>query len=254
MNQCGFSSLDVFVLANEETTLLRRTIEDVFSSSSNDDFSKVTVVAKSDNCPAYFEAKRMIERGLFGKLEVYVQKADNLINCIYEVTKLVSASHFVIMAADMEMDPSNIGEFISIAKERPQSIVCAAKWLDGSSVSGYGWFHRFGSKTMNTFISLLFGKKVKDPFSIYQIYPKQIFDRMNFSDPDRFLFEFTLKPLWCGVEYIEIPTTYNKRIEGRSNFNYLTLFYVAVRFCLTAFKLRLSPKESGVICGAIENR
>ncbi len=64
---------------------------------------------------------------------------------------------------------------------------------------------------------------------------------MGFSSPADFLYEYTLKPLKAGVEYEEIPTVYRKRTDGKSNFNLIKLITVAIRFCLTAIKIRFTP-------------
>lgn len=232
----NFTSLTVFVLAYTETDLLRETVSAIKNNCDEKDLQKIIIVAKNSSCPSYFTAQDLTKCD--NRVELYVQKAPTAQLCLAELPPLAESSHFVIMAADMEMNPDSLKTFISKAKQHPNRIICAAKWLPESTVIGYGRLHGLCTKTMNRFISFLFNQKVYDPFSIYQIYPTELYYKMNFNDPARFLYEYTLKPLSMGEEYEEIPTVYNKRATGKSSFSFLTLCSVAIRFMFTGIRIR----------------
>ena len=237
-----FQSVTVFILTNDETTLLRKTVEEIKKSDGFSDISKIVLVAKNNSCNGYVEAERLIDEDTSGKVNLYLQKSDTVELCIAELPLLVTDSHFIIMAGDMEMNPGEISAFIKMAKESPEAVICAAKWMKGSVVEGYGIIHEIGSRTMNTFISLLFGKRVKDPFSIYQIYPLSVYKALNFSNPYVFAYEYTVKALHNGIEYKEIPTTYKKRSEGKSHVDAKKMVRTAIAFCLTSLKIRFSER------------
>lgn len=234
-----FDSVTIFVLASNEIVSLKKTIEKIKENCKEQELDKIIIVLKSETCPSFSVAQELV--GENSKVELYIQKAATAAECLAELPPMAESSHFIIMASDLEMNPDNIKEFIAGAKKHPGRIICAAKWLDGSVINGYGKVHGFCSRAMNTFISLLYKKDIKDPFSVYQIYPVSVYRKMNFSDPSAFLYEYTLKPLRMGVEYEEIPTVYNKRKEEKTNFGLITLVKVAVRFCLTAVKIRFTP-------------
>lgn len=240
-NNSAFKSVTVFVLASNEVISLRKTVNKIKENCLDEDLKKIIIVLKSEICPSFFEAKKLIAEN--SKVELYIQKAPTAALCLAELPPMAESSHFIIMAADMEMNPDNIKDFIKIAKSHPESIICAAKWLKGSTVEGYGRIHELCSRTMNLFISLLFNKNIKDPFSVFQIYPVSVYKKMNFNNPSTFLYEYTLKPLRLGIEYKEIPTVYKKRNEEKSNFNIGTLVKVGLCFCLTALKIRFTPKR-----------
>ncbi|MBP3327777.1 MAG: hypothetical protein J6L91_02585 [Clostridia bacterium] len=234
----NFNALTVFVLANNETDLLRVTVDEIKKACNRSDLAKITVVVKNNQCKSFFETQKIMETD--SAVELYVQKAPTAELCLAELAPMVTTSHFVIMAADLEMSPASLTAFIKKAKQHPNRIVCAAKWLKGSSVNGYGFLHACCSKTMNRIISILFNKKVYDPFSIFQIYPIELYKKMDFSNPETLLYEYTLKPLSMGEEYEEIPTVYNKRKSGKSNFKLPTLIRVATKFLYTGFKIRFN--------------
>lgn len=234
----NFTALTVFVLANKETDLLRQTISDIKSNCNDDDLEKITIVAKSETCASYAVAQELMQSD--SKIDIYVQKAPSAQLCVAELPPMVKTSHFVIMVADNEMDARDLSTFINKAKQHPQRIICAAKWMPESTVIGYGAFHAFCSKTMNRIITVLFNQKVYDPFSIYQIYPVEIYKKLNFDNPEVFLYEYTLKPLYAGEEYEEIPTVYQSRKSGKTSFNFRTLCSIAIRFILTGIRIRFN--------------
>lgn len=237
-----FQSVTVFVLTNNETFLLRETIEKIKNCDCFNDISRIIIVAKNESCNGFFEAKRIIDEDTTDKVELYLQKSSTVELCIAELPHLVKDSHFIIMAADMEMNPGEIPEFIRLAKKKPEAIICAAKWMKSSVVEGYGKIHEMGSRTMNIFVSLLFGKKIKDAFSLYQIYPLSVYKSLKFDNPSVFAYEYTVKALRNGVEYREIPTTYKKRTEGKSHVDGKKMIKTAVAFCLTAIRIRFSKR------------
>lgn len=241
MEKSCFESLTVFILASNETESLNNTVGAIRTLRYYEDISDIVIVVKSTDCPAYFQAVKIAE-SLDDNIEIYVQKSASLEQCIAELPELVKSSHFVITVADGEMQIENIDTFILKAKEKPERIVCAAKWHKDSTVQGYEKFHEFGSRLMNILVSVLFGKKVKDPFSIYQIFPVSIYNKLNYRNPKTFVYEYTTKALRNNVEYEEIPTFYKKRIEGKTNFNYIKLFQAAAFFGYTAVKVRFEPR------------
>lgn len=238
----GFQSVTVFVLTNNETALLRKTVEKIKNCAGFQDVSRIIIVAKDESCDGFHEAKRIINEDASGKVSLYLQKASTVELCIAELPEMVDDSHFIIMAADMEMNPDEIPMFIKLAKENPEMIVCAAKWMKGSVVEGYGKIHEMGSRVMNSFVSLLFCKKTKDPFSIYQIYPLSVYKKLKFDNPSVFAYEYTVKALHNGIDYKEIPTTYKKRSEGKSHVDSKKMIKTAMAFCLTSIRTRFSEK------------
>ncbi len=241
-NLSRFQSVTIFVLTNDETNLLRKTIHKIRNCGNFHDISKIIIVAKSNSCNGFFEASRIVDEDSSGKVSVYLQKSPNVEQCLAELPPMVTGSHFIIMAADMEMNPDDVSNLIKQAKENPETIICAAKWMKGSVVEGYHKIHKIGSRIINIFTGLLFGMKIKDPFSIYQIYPLSVYKALNFSNSALFGYEYTVKALRNGVPYKEIPTVYKKRSEGKSHVNIKKMIKIAVIFCLVAIKTRFSKK------------
>ncbi len=239
-----FKSVTVFVLTYNDTILLRKTVSEIIKCDCFSDIHKIIIVVKNDICDGFFEAAKIVDEDCTGKVSIYLQKSPTIELCISELPPMVDTSHFIIMASDMEMNPADISDFVRISKENPEMIICAAKWLKGSTIEGYGRFHELGSRMMNTFVSILFNQNVKDPFSVYQIYPLTVYEKLKFNKPSEFVYEYTLKAIHNKVEYKEIPTVYRKRTEGKSLVNVGKMLKTAMLFCFTAIRVRFSHRLS----------
>ncbi len=234
-----FKSATVFILSSNEDELLRETVSLINENVDRDDIDKIVIVAKNDSCTGYRVGKEIAADKENGNIEVYVQRSADIVACIAELPPLVGGSHFILMCADLENDPRTVKDLVEKAKEKPGAIICAAKWLKGSVVENYGIFRSICSRAVNTVVSVICGRKIKDPFSIFQIYPMSVYNEMNFTLTPNFLYEYTLKPLTKGVDYIEIPTFYTRRSLGKSNFGYFKEIGVSLKYCFAALKLRI---------------
>ena len=239
----GFSGLTVLMLATNERSLFRETLHAVIDVCGASDLYEIVVVLLSAHCPAAEVCAEYGDRLRGVRLRTYIQKNRDKILFFSEVPFLAKSSHFVIMGSDMEMSPYSLADMLKIVKKNPETIVCASKWSAGSDVVGYGCFHRISNIMVNQAAARIIGKRYRDLFSIFQIYPKSVFDRMRFGNMKTLLFEYTLKPVACGEEYVEIPTIYRKRTENRANTNLPLFIKLGVLFLFTAVEIRISQRN-----------
>ena len=68
---------------------------------------------------------------------------------------------------------------------------------------------------------------------------------MRFSSTENILYEYTLRPVAEGVEYIEIPTVYRKRTEGQSNISFKQNLEFTKGFIKAALRLRRENRKDG---------
>lgn len=232
-----------FVLASYETDLLFETVSEIKDKCPPENLDKIIVVVKSDKCPSYLAMTNYIKNDLLKDVELYVQKSNNISDTLAELPSLVSGTHFVFIAADKEMNTDTIPDFIRMAKIRPSAIIAASKWKKESIVEGYGIFPEICAKAMNTLACLLIRRKATDLFTIYQLYPVKVYHSMNFNNSKSFGYEYTLKPVRFGIEYIEIPTVYKKTYGSKSNYNFLYRAVFLFDFLFTALRIGLTPKK-----------
>ena len=233
-----FESLTVIIPASNETDTLTETVEGVLNSGAYDDISRIVLFLKSENCPSAEVAKELSKTSNCNKLEIVIQKTDNYKSAFMEIPSLVKSSHFLVLVSDGEMDPRTIEELVPIAKEKPHAVVCGSKWHKDSVVKNPSQIRAFGSKALNQIAAVMFGVKATDIFSIFQIYPLDLYKKTNAS-----IAEFTLKPLRLGVEYIEIPTFYNREVGRKSNFNFKEFSKMGLGYTKSILKVRFTPKD-----------
>lgn len=238
-----FESLTVFLMATNETDTLRNMVHGVLESCPDEDLAKIVVFLISEDCPSAETTRKMLDEKISDKLEMRVQTSRSAYKAFAEIPTLCETSHFVIMASDGEMDPATLKNFIEIAKKKPYSIICGAKWNSESVVEGHAFHRKLGSRFLDTFAAAVFGVKATDLFSIFQIYPAQLYKDMNFKNPRNFVCDYTLKPLRFGVEYIEIPTVYKHEKGRKNNWSFFKLLVLAVFYCFNVLRIRFTPKK-----------
>ncbi len=233
-----FESLTVIIPASNETDTLKRTVEGVLKSGAYDDISRIILFLKSHTCPGAEVAKQIMEESRCDKMEIVIQKTATYDTAFAEIPHLVKSSHFIILVSDGEMDPKTIEDLVPIAKAKPSAVVCGSKWHKDSVVENASFIRSLGSKAVNRFAALVFGVKATDIFSIFQIYPLELYKKTNAN-----LSEYTLIPLRMGVEYIEIPTSYRREKNRESTFNFRGLLGLAFMHISSIFKVRFTPKN-----------
>lgn len=235
----GFDKLTVVIMASNEQASLRETIRVLAERCNPSDIREIVVFLKSSDCPAAAETQRIqAENASPFPVRSAVQKEATVQRAFSEIPPLVHSSHFLIMFADNETDPSTVPVLIEKAKQHPDAIVCAAKWRKDSVVHGYGFLRTVGSRSVNKIVAHILRADADDLFSVFQIVPMDVVVKLDMHDPETFLYEYTIKPLACGVPYIEVPTVYEKRTENKSNYHFLDMLQTAFRFFSTAVLIR----------------
>ena len=233
-----FKNATVFLMANSETVSLKKAVDIINSTCSPNDIARIIVFLKSETCPSYTFMQSIQHYEEYRNIDLIVQKAENIKEAFCEMPPFAVGSHFIIMGSDLEMDPYCVSRLIEEAKENPDMIICASKWDKLSSVSGYGFFHRIATQGLNKALRLIVGKKCTDIVSHFEIFPLETFNNLNIAKNKYFIFEYCLKPLISGAKYKEIPVSYIRRKEGKSNFNVIHLSIAAFEYIFIALKLK----------------
>ncbi len=239
-----FEKLTIIVVATNEQESLKKTIDILMSLCEPDLTEEIVILLISDTCPAAKEADSLLKKDYPIRLTKKVQTLKGLSPCIHEGGNMVRSSHFLIIGSDLEMDPNSVPDMIAVSKTHPETIVCASKFKKRSKRKGYGLFHMLCARTVNTVVCLILGIKGTELITTFQIYPKKVFDKMAFDNPDYTFYEYTIKPVYLGIEYMEIPTEYKRRTEGESTFNLIRYFKLAYKFIYSACRLRIRLKRA----------
>ncbi|MBE6835567.1 MAG: glycosyltransferase [Ruminococcaceae bacterium] len=235
-----FDRLSIVVLATTEKKTLIETVDTLINSCSAEDISEIIILMVSDSCPSAEIADEIIRNNRSSvPISRRIQKTPGLYPAVFEAPKLVSGcSHILIIGSDLEMDPASVPAMIKAAKKNPDAIICASKFMKGSYRENYGVFHYICNRAVNAAVGLILHIKGTELLSTFQIYPMELYNRMNFTSETRSYYEYTMRPLAMGEKYIEIPTDYIRRTEGESNYNLKRYIDLGTTFLKTALSER----------------
>ncbi len=93
-------------------------------------------------------------------------------------------------------------------------------------------------------IDVIFWTKLTDVTYGYRLYPTTLANSIRWEeDKHPFALESCLKPLRLGVNFIEVPATWNLRTEGTSAISFFKYFL----YFRTVFRVRFMRKSSIVL-------
>ncbi len=240
-----FENLGIIVLATTEQITLKETIKALLNNCSENDISEILILLASADCPSACSANEIVKNNTSTiPISCHIQKNPGLYFAVFEAPHLISkCSHFLIIGSDLEMDPHSVPEMIEMSKKNPNMIVCASKFMKCSQREDYGKIHYLCNRTVNYIIGKILHVKATEIISTFQIYPVDIFQEMNFTDEEKAYYEYTLRPLAMGKDYIEISTNYSKRYEGKSTFTPKKYILGSLTFFRIAYSERKRAKK-----------
>lgn len=234
-----FHSLTLALLASTEQQSLKETVRQLLACCAAENLAEIIIFLISADCPsAETAAEIMRDRSIPVPVRCCVQQMHGLSAGIFELCHLISSSHFLIIGSDLEMDPRAVPVMIETSKRHPNAIVCASKFQAGARRENYGRLHCLCNRAVNIAVERILNIRGTELISTFQIYPLDLYKRMQFTNPKRTFYEYTIRPLSMGEEYIEVPTNYKRREEGASNFNPRKYIDLGVTFIRTALSER----------------
>lgn len=235
-----FHKLTLVLLASTEQQSLKETIRLLLSCCKSEDLAEIIIFLISPDCPSAETVTEIINGDpLPVPVRCCIQQMPGLSSGIFELSHFIESSHFLIIGSDLEMDPCAVPAMIETSKKHPSAIVCASKFQKGAKRENYGKLHYLCNRAVNVAVELILHVRGTELISTFQIYPLDLFKRMQFTNPKRTFYEYTIRPLSMGAEYIEIPTNYKRREEGASNFNPRKYIDLGVTFIRTAISERI---------------
>ena len=237
-----FSSVSVVIPAIDETDSLRESIEIILGTCDLKDLNEIFIVVCERTTP---ECIRVINSFIQSEKEVpvrlYYQVRPGLGAALHEAMQRVKGSHVVNMAADMDTDPYVIKDMIYAAKNHPEAVILASRWIKGGGFSGYGRIYKLLNYMFNKMLQILFMTKVSDLTYGFRFAPvdKTLsvkWDSKGFSIG----METNLKMLRLGYKIIEVPAVWRVRNQGDSQ----NSFFTKVKYLGTVLKVRFESKAS----------
>lgn len=236
-----FTSVSLIIPALNETYLFRQTVEIMLGTCAKSDIEELIIVLCDRTTEECVETAELIKQDYKDyPIRIYYQKKPFFGNALQEALHLAKGSHVVTAAADMDMDPNAVSKFIEESKKSPESIIAASRWMPGGGFHGYKKFMLALNYIFQKMLDVLFLTKLTDMTYGFRLYPADLVKSVNWEEAKHpFALETCLKPLRLGVDFIEVPATWNVRTEGTSEISFFKYF----RYFKTVFHVRFMKKD-----------
>jgi glycosyltransferase involved in cell wall biosynthesis len=220
-----------------ETDSLRETVDTIFALAADSVQEILIVIA-----PRTTASSRAVIRELVDKYRPYVrvheQRLPFLGGALREGFAEARGDFLMLMASDLETDPTLVPQMIETMKTGHWDIVAASRWLAGGGFKGYSQLKLALNFLFQRFFRVLYRTNLTDLTYAYRLYRRTALEGIVWEELRHpFLLECLLKPLRRGARITELPCTWRVRGEGQSTNTLLQTF----RYLRTAVKTRCVP-------------
>lgn len=228
-----------FILpALNETYSLRQTVDTIFTLAG-DDLHEVLIVTADRTAEESLAVIETIVKQRPVGIRVHRQGLPFLGGAMREAFDIASGDHVMLMASDLETDPTLIPAFIEAMQTGRWDIVAGSRWIKGGGFEGYSRTKLVLNYFFQKIFAILYNTQVTDLTFAYRLYRKPILEGILWEELKHpFLLECLLKPLRCGARVTEIPCKWRVRTEGTS----ANMFAETFKYLRIALKTRLMPK------------
>jgi glycosyltransferase involved in cell wall biosynthesis len=235
-----FERATVLLPTMNETRSLRQTVEILRATCDSEIAEFLLLVCDRTNSASRAVCSEL-EAELPGRVVIHSQQLPFLGGALREGFNRAQGSHVVMMASDLETDPGTVKSLIDQAKQHPEDIITASRWLSEGGFRGYNpvkWALNFAFQRM---FSSLYGARLTDMTFGFRIFPTQLVQNIVWEELRHpFLFETLVKPLRLGVRVREVPSAWKARVEGESQ----QTFFRNFAYVRTGLKARFASREA----------
>jgi len=212
-----FEFVSVVLPVTDETDSLIKTVDTILADCDKD-IKEFLIVVCERTTPQSLAVCESLKVRLGERVHLIHQTLPYLGGATRDAFDQACGSHVLMMASDLETPPDKVKDFIIEARNHPEKIITASRWIKGGGFEGYDPTKRFFNYLFQRLFALLYRSRLTDMTYGYRIFPRRLIQSIRWEElRHAFLLETLIKPLKLGVEVIEIPTAWKRRTEGASN-------------------------------------
>lgn len=237
-----FKAVSIVVPSIDETDSLRESVEIILHTCAHEDLAEFFFAVCERTTPDCLRViNRYIETPGDVPFRLYYQTGPGLGSALHEAMQRVCGSHVVNIAADMDTDPRVVKDMIAVAKEKPDAVILASRWVKGGGFAGYGRVNQALNLLFNKMLQVLFLTKVKDLTYGYRFAPVDKTLSVKWESTGFSIgMETNLRMVRLGYEIIEVPAMWRVREQGSSQ----NSFFTKCKYINTVLKVRFARKDS----------
>jgi glycosyltransferase involved in cell wall biosynthesis len=209
-------AVSVILPVMNETWSLEKTV-DILLRDNRDHLEELLIVTS----PRTIDASRQTIAGLAAAhpelVRVHQQTLPFLGGALQEAFALARGRTTLLMASDLETDPSVVPAMIATMQRDGCDIVIASRWLQHRSFQGYSRPKFVCNWLFQKFFATLYGVRLSDLTYGFRLYRTDRLRGIRWEElKHSFLFECLVKPLRLGCRVAEVPAVWEPRREGAS--------------------------------------
>lgn len=221
----------------DETVSLLQTVQILFAEN-RESIAEILLIVCGKTTPEAMKVCHELAQAHPQIIRVYSQRRPYLGGAMQDAFGWASGTHVLMMASDLETDPSTVKDLIAKAAEG-YDIVTATRWAGQGGFQGYEPTKYMLNWIFQQSFRCLYRTPLSDLTYGFRIFKTEWVKRIAWEEPRHaFLLETILKPLRLGARAIEVPTVWRSRNEGASHNTFwqnFVYFRIAVK---TRFKRR----------------
>jgi glycosyltransferase involved in cell wall biosynthesis len=209
-------------------------------SENRESISEILLVVCQRTRPDALATCEKLTRLHPGLIQTRFQQRPFLGGAIRDAFDWARGTHVLMMASDLETEPSSVKDLIRKAGEG-YDIVTATRWSENGGFHGYEPVKYVLNWLFQRSFRLLYGTALSDLTYGYRIFKAKWVKEIAWEELKHpFLLETILKPLRLGATVAEIATVWRTRQEGVSHNSFLqTLLYLR-----PALTIRFTPRHA----------
>ena len=222
----------------DETVSLRKTVDILLAENAKEIHQILIVVCKKTSEQSMQVANELVAEHP-ALIEIRHQARPFLGGAMQDAFEWATGSHVVMMASDLETDPTKVKELIARAQDG-YDIVTATRWQSNDGFQGYSPLKRVLNRVFQKSFGVLYGVTLSDLTYGFRIFRIDWVKKIAWEELRHpLLLETVLKPLRLGASVAEIPCVWQARIEGESHNTFLQNFL----YFRIALKTRFRNKQ-----------
>lgn len=219
-----FTNATILLPTIDETYLLEQTVEIIFLEN-NADINDIIILVCGKTKPNTLQIAQKLVNQYPERISIINQTRPFIGGAIQDGFDLAKGSHVIMMASDMETNPHDVVKLIEKAKQFPNEIITASRWLKKGEFEGYSIVKWIANFVFQKVFRILYRVSLSDLTFGYRIFPSELVKSINWEEYRHpFFLETILKPIMLGVKIYEISSSWKARTEGESQNTFMRNF------------------------------
>ena len=186
----------IIVPVINETYSLEKTIEILIEDNEKDIFEIIIISSKSKTTKESIKVINNLKENNKKLIKSIYQELPFIGGAIRKGFDFASGTHIIMMASDLETDPSDVKKMIHLSKKSRNSIITANRWIKGGNFTGYNPIKLILNYIFQFLLKIIFFTNLSDLTYGFRLFPSYVVKNIDWKELKHpFLLETLLKPL-----------------------------------------------------------